>query len=377
MVTGKKIDIYKLAYSLFFITLFSEDWPISNSFVLMLFQLIRYFSYFLFALLLIKATRGMKEIRITTAFVGVSILISIFTHDIYFVCIALIILASVRKNIYEIVSLSYKLLICLTLITFFMAVIGVFPNLITARGGSEVERQTLGFYHSDVLPLILFHLIAYKILLVENRVKWRRIIFWVILTVVVYEICGSRNGLIGNTLLILFYLFKNHQKQKYKSVLCFFSKYLVLILSAISLFVTWFQGAYNDTLWIINQLFSGRFAIAYHQLRNVGIHLVNLMSKTEYTNLSGEWSVIDNGYLYVMLRYGVLFIVFYFIVHNRITKKNDSNYFVLIVSITVSITNMVDNDLFSYGYLPIILMAFGKYISCPNTIKTKKSVNLS
>ena len=43
------------------------------------------------------------------------------------------------------------------------------------------------------------------------------------------------------------------------------------------------------------------------------------------------------------------------------------NYYIIIVSIAVAFTNFVDNDLFSYNFLPILLLAFNSNIQ--DTIK--------
>ena len=41
-------------------------------------------------------------------------------------------------------------------------------------------------------------------------------------------------------------------------------------------------------------------------------------------------------------------------------KKNKKNVLALIVIIIISLTNFIDNDFNSYGYLPFILIAFNK-----------------
>ena len=50
-----------------------------------------------------------------------------------------------------------------------------------------------------------------------------------------------------------------------------------------------------------------------------------------------------------------------------ITNKFNYYYYIIIVSIAVAFTNFVDNDLFSYNFLPILLLAFNSNIQ--DTIK--------
>lgn len=235
------------------------------------------------------------------------------------------------------------------------------------RLGEEKIRLGLGFYHSDVLPLILFYLIIYRIILSRNNVSFKRVIIWIVSTIMLYLICGSKNGLMGTIILLIMFFVITRKKFSKSHILLFLSRFVVVFLSIGSFFIMYFQGIGDAKLYVINNYFSGRFAIAYHAMTSIGVHLVNFMNGDKYTETISQWFVIDNGYLYVMLRYGILFIIFYYVIHWAITKKYKDNYYIIIVSIAVAFTNFVDNDLFSYNFLPILLLAFNSNIE--DTIK--------
>ena len=116
----------------------------------------------------------------------------------------------------------------------------------------------------------------------------------------------------------------------------------------------------------IDTFFSGRFRLAIFKMRRIGLHLINIMSnesfvKDNITYVDGKdisSIVLDNGYLYVILRYGILIILFYFLIAYCLSKKNKGNACVLGALIAVFIANFVDNDLVDYSFLPFILWAF-------------------
>ena len=71
--------------------------------------------------------------------------------------------------------------------------------------------------------------------------------------------------------------------------------------------------------------------------------------------------VLDNGYLYVLLRYGILILLIYFFIAYCLAKKNKGNACVLGALIAVFIANFVDNDLVDYSFFPFILWAFNDF----------------
>ena len=71
--------------------------------------------------------------------------------------------------------------------------------------------------------------------------------------------------------------------------------------------------------------------------------------------------VLDNGYLYIILRYGILVLFFYFFIAYLLAQKNKKNICILGTIVMVFIANFVDNDLVDYSFLPFILWAFNDF----------------
>lgn len=359
-----KISIFDFGFILYFLALFIDDLALDN--ITVGIKGIRYVAYILFAIHIGSAHRikNKQLLYFLIAFCG-GVGISLFTHDIYWVIVALLVLAVRKIDPVHIVKLSYCILLIATIITVLMTLIGLIPTGVNSinRLGETIVRYGVGFYHSNVLPLIVFYLMIYRMLIYGRKIKMVEIVFWTCLSIVIYNICYSRNGLYATLLCgVLYSLYIWLTKKKaavlYKKIVKFFAKYSIYICIVFSMVMTVMQGMGLNSVWQINEIFSGRFAIAYHQIRESGIYLINTLSKEEYKLIA---RVLDNGYLYIAIRYGILFLLFYIIVQKNILKKYPFNGIIHIVTFLVIITNMVDNDFCSYGFLPIIVLAFSNH----------------
>lgn len=358
-----KISIFDFGFILYFLTLFTDDLALDN--ITMGIKGIRYAAYILFIIHIVSTNRikNKQLLYFLVAFCG-GIGVSLFSHDIYWAVAALLVLAVRNINPAHVVKLSYYILLIATIITVLMALFGLIPTSVNSlnRAGEIIVRHGMGFYHSNVLPLIVFYLMIYR-MLIYGRIGMVEILFWICLSTVVYNICYSRNGLYATLLCgVLYSLYIGLTKKKtlvlYKKIVKFFAKYSMFICIVFSMLMTAMQGMGLKSIWLINNLFSGRFAITYHQIKESGIYLISMLSKEEYELVA---RVLDNGYLYVATRYGILFLLFYIIIQRNILKKYSLDSIIHIVMICVALTNMVDNDFYSYGFLPIIALAFSDH----------------
>ena len=253
----------------------------------------------------------------------------------------------------------------------FLCFIGILPDILTSRDTVEqinYNRHSLGFYHSNVLPLLVFYLEVYYICIVKDRIRNNIIVFFMIIAVIVNAICHSRNAIVMSFALSIFVIFaKKMRKDEYKKLYrtTFLSIPCMSIFSFLMMFLLLKGGIWNT----IDTLFSGRFRLAIFKMRRIGVHFINLMSNESFLNdnityVNGQdlsTVALDNGYLYIILRYGILILLVYFLIAYCLAKKNRKNTCVLGTLITVFIVNFVDNDLVDYSFLPFILWAFNDF----------------
>ena len=351
--------IWDIAYVLYFISFFINDIAFtSESIQLTLVKIVRYLAYLLFVIYFVFL-ECVKKKKIVVSLLAIlfAAFCTYFTGDIYFATLAFVILSSYYIKPYHIFRVSYIVLILSTLFVVLGSVIHIFPMINSPRKNGNGARLGLGFYHSNVLPLILFYLICYKIVISKKRIHLFRIACWILAGLVVYKLCDSKNGLICCLLTVFGYLVFSKTK-KGNGFFLFLAKYSIVFLSLFSIVMMLLQGTNSEFSLLLNRLMSSRLSISYSQYSRMGLHLVSLMDSNTYID---QRSVIDNGYLYIAMRYGFIYLMLYWFTHFKFAKKHYNQPLVLGILIVISLANFIDNDLQSYGYLPVVLSSYSKY----------------
>jgi len=341
-------SLYTVAFIMYFISLFMDDLALSFGPVG---KLMRYLSYGMFFVVSLARCKTARVQLLTAACIVFSMGLAVFTRDIYYCAFVIILAASYKQNPKSVFQVSFYLLCVLTITTVLLSIVGVFPNLNTANQNYG-SRLSLGFYHSNVLPMVVCYLIGYRFMIKGNSIKYSELLFWGLLSLGVYHICKGRNGLIGSILLIVGFVFYKN-KNKFK-VLYYASMFSTFLVSVILLILSFLQGKHLRIMYIINKFFTGRLALAYHQINSTGLHFINLMNKNSFTSF--DTFVLDSGYLYLAIHYGLFFTLIYSLLQIIIAKKYKYNAIALLVFLVNTITNAIDNDLFSYNMLPFFVL---------------------
>lgn len=305
------------------------------------------------------------------AILMVTLLYGIKTGDLYWSILILLIYNSKNVDIEKVYKTSLRIITIGIISVLVLCAFEVLPDILTSRNTIDqinYNRHSLGFYHSNVLPLLIFYLEVYYICIVKDRLRYNVIVFYMFLEGVVNIFCHSRNALILSMVLSIFVIFAKKMKQdEYKML------YRTTVLSIPCMSIFSFSMMFlllKGGIWnIIDSFFSGRFRLAIFKMRRIGIHLINIMSNGSFANDNITYVdgndmntvVLDNGYLYVILRYGILILLVYFLIAYCLAKKNRGNACVLGMLIAVFIANFVDNDLVDYSFLPFILWAFNDF----------------
>lgn len=367
MITKFKKDeiLFYLSYIILYVSLFIGDvYNIGSMDILA--RYLRIGSYTLIFISCINLRLKKKDFFRMFAVLMVTLLYGVKTGDLYWSILILLIYNSKKVDIERVYKTSSKIIVIGISSVLILCMFGVLPDILTSRNTVEqinYNRHSLGFYHSNVLPLLILYLEVYYICIAKERIRDNVIAFFMLLAGVVNTFCHSRNALILSLALSLFVIFaKKMKKDEYKIL------YRTTILSipcmssfSFSMMFLLLKGGIWNT---IDDFFSGRFRLAIFKMRRIGLHLINIMSNESFVNdnityVDGKNMssiVLDNGYLYVLLRYGILILLIYFFIAYCLTKKNKGNACVLGALIAVFIANFVDNDLVDYSFFPFILL---------------------
>ena len=372
MITKFKKDeiLFYLSYIILYVSLFIGDvYNIGSMDILA--RYLRIGSYTLIFISCINLRLKKKDFFRMFAVLMVTLLYGVKTGDLYWSILILLIYNSKKVDIERVYKTSSKIIVIGISSVLILCMFGVLPDILTSRNTVEqinYNRHSLGFYHSNVLPLLILYLEVYYICIAKERIRDNVIAFFMLLAGVVNTFCHSRNALILSLALSLFVIFaKKMKKDEYKIL------YRTTILSipcmssfSFSMMFLLLKGGIWNT---IDDFFSGRFRLAIFKMRRIGLHLINIMSNESFVNdnityVDGKNMssiVLDNGYLYVLLRKGILILLIYFFIAYCLAKKNKGNECVLGALIAVFIANFVDNDLVDYSFFPFILWAFNDF----------------
>lgn len=361
--------LFYLSYICLYISLFIGDiYPITKlNYVA---KMIRFISYGIIIISVFYFKLNIKNfIKLVSIFL-VTFFYSFLTGDLYWSILVLLIYSSKMVSIKKIFNISSKIIIIGIIIVLFLCLIGILPDTITARNSMEIDnyaRHSLGFYHSNTLPLLFLYLEIYYIFIKNNKLNFKIIILFTIISIILNIICNSRNAFFLSCFLFISILYEKFIgfRKNFKNIVYIITKFSIPVMSAFSYAMLFLllKGGIWDT---VDMIFSGRFRLAIFKMKRIGIHLVNFMSNKDFINdnviyANGEFLdniVLDNGYLYVMFRYGTLILLFYFMIGLILSKRVNGDINLLITLNIVFFANFVDNDLVDYSFLPFMLWAF-------------------
>lgn len=353
-VLSKHVQL--LAFACNFIALYLPD--LSLMFPLPM-KMFKYLSYILFAFGCVGRGFSSKKFGYAIAALAFSAGTAVFTRDIYYSSLVLIAFSMSDIDYHEVFKLSFYLLSGLMITTLLLAFAGILPMVVTSNNIIS-GRMGMGYYHSNVLPLVVFYLLVFRIFWKDGELKRIEMIMWSCIAGAVYVACRSRNGFLLTLMLTSAFFVKTFPKAEdiiekvFNFKICrLFMDNSILLLSAFSLTMSLIAGKGLRWVYLVNRFFTGRFALAYLKMQIIGLHFINLMGNEEFN----VGYTLDNGYIYTILRFGILFILIYIVIQRRIVKKCEYNVFCIFAFAVVSLSNFIDNDLLSYGFLPLIVMA--------------------
>ena len=347
--------LFFISYMLFVFSLFNRD--VSNMSIFYSFSIVaKYVSLIIMIIGMFYSKYSKKELILFIILLLLDLVILVNSKVLIFIIISLFAIVSTNINDENILKLAYYTLLIYTIFTLVLLIIGVYDDEITNRWVGGNARHTLGFYHSNVLPLIYSYLVGYG--LACEIYKKRHYFLLVILNFVIYYLCGSRNVFFTTLLLITgkwladSLLKKEKLKKIFNSVLFFLAKYIVLILTTISLVIP-LLVEHIKLLNILDYILSYRFTAIAKIIQIEGIHLITSITNEAY--FSNE-IVIDNGYAFLAIRYGIIILLFLSGIVYLIAKRYRDNTFALILIIVVSCVNFIDNDIIDYSCLPYLII---------------------
>lgn len=349
-------------YTLCFISYFLGDLVQTEYDFSTISDLLKYGSYLLFAITAIHGSRRKREFVAVVLLMLIGLVVMVYC-DVYYFCILFVMAFGItqieERSIWQ---YSFWLLVGLLTVTFLLCLFGVLDNISTPRYvGDPVDRFALGFSHSNVPPLILFYLSCYWIMIHKGDIRIRQYVVMAVLHLVTYQICMSRNVIILSSVLLLGSLLIKKIR---------FGPYITRLVSAVTSVIPLFFVVFSTIATVklnqyaifqtVDRLLSSRISAAFRKMERLGLHLITSFDTDTFFS---DGVVVDSAYSFMVIRYGLLVAVFVALLIFVYAYRERKDLYSTLVILVIATANFIDNDIFDYLCLPLMLIAIKTLIS--------------
>lgn len=227
--------------------------------------------------------------------------------------ITIIALKNISYHKVFLVALKLRAIAFISLITF--SLLNIIENVKIVQWREDVgsiTRYGLGYNHPNLLHTNLFVLIVLFIYLYYEKLNIRTYVAILIVNSIIYYFSVSRTGYYAIILMVLTTVIMKNKKSIGK-----IGNRIFLMVIPMCIIFTIATALVYDKIEIINkldQLFSGRIYFSNYFLTYYSINMFGY-------NLSNERNLLDNGYVMILINYGIIIFSLYVISYYKIVKK--------------------------------------------------------
>ena len=220
------------------------------------------------------------------------------------------------------------------------------------RNGSYIERHCLGHHHPNEAHMMFAIMVLLAIYLYGHKMELAHYFAIILFNQILFAFTYSRTGwLVTLFSPLCFALLKGKKTRPITMWIC---KHMYLVLCGLTLFV---GIAYEriSLLKMIDTVVAGRF------------YYINLLLTTEPVQLIGtvikSSVIIDNGYLELLYKCGVIFFLWFSYYYVKITRKlyNEGRYNELLLITCMAIYNLSES-FFELISVNVALVFFGEVL---------------
>lgn len=224
-------------------------------------------------------------------------------------------------------------------------------------------RNAFGFYHPNTFGMYVM-MIFLDYLYLNKEKKIRNIIFAIFVSIFIHYTSDTRSAIyciMGISILLLLekLLIRVIQIKPIKFIL----NNLYLFLLCFSIVTTLLYCSKTDFSIQLNQFFSNRLYLQSIFWKNYKLSLFGNKIIYNYT--------LDNGYIKLLLNYGLLATIFYGYIYNKTLKKTYlfNNYIVYFIILILLFFNVAESSML-YVYFNIFIL----YFFCKDSSKGEEYV---
>lgn len=231
-----------------------------------------------------------------------------------------------NMEVNKILRISYIISLVMLVFIILSSYLGIIQNYIYYS--ALRERQYLGFRYALYPSSILCNIIFLKIYLEKENISWLSLICLLVGNYILFQYTDSRLTFMLGTVLIIFSAIMK-KSQKFREILLnrtFIWSFLVLAL--LSIYATLNYDYLSDWQSDLNEALGGRLSLGNSTLKFYGYGLFGKMLSLSGNGLdengmlnTSTYDYVDNLYVLLLLRAGIIFLFIFLVVMTIIMKK--------------------------------------------------------
>lgn len=237
----------------------------------------------------------------------------------------------------RIVRVAYRILLIMVPVVILLWLVGLIEDHTVMRG--DIRRLSLGFSHPNLLGTRIFQLVLCHSYINKDIINMWNYCYIILAAFFVVKVPNSQTAYISLiALLVLLIIYEYVRNQKPKFVKLYAGGLLIgaALCAVISIILSFIDVNKSSVLKQIDIWISGRFSWGHRVWRIYGISLMGqkIYTSSEEVRLIGLSSRLwlDNAYLSLLLRYGILiFLMFTFFYICLIYKKFVQKQYILVI----------------------------------------------
>lgn len=267
------------------------------------------------------------------------VIASLISQDILFLVNIAVVLSALHCRLKKCLEIIFWFRLACMLAIIGLTIIGIRDNnLYFVQHGAVVTdrvRNSLGYYHPNVLVYHAFVLFALFIYIYWNNIKWYHFVGITFLEAILFFLTWSKTGFICTSfMLILLGIIKYIPNIKW----IFTQKILTPLISIIivaPILAVLFYSYIGSFISPINNILQGRFSLAYKYFQHNGLNIFG-RNIPESFKIKGELIVIDSSYVRILFEYGIigiiLFLVAAIMIGRYLLEKQNSVLLIIYIS---------------------------------------------
>ena len=270
----------------------------------------------------------------------------------------------------KILQVYVIIVVSIVIMAFCASMLEVIENLQYKVVETGKIRNSFGAMYTTDFASHIFSSVLSIFYLLKNRIKMWHYITVIVISALVFAFCNTRLDVGCIIILLVAFLCLNIWEKKYSVVkkyqpytrTCKKIKWFMPAMMLLMFATTILYSPKNPILSTLDDILSTRLKLGKQGLSEYGMTLfgqqVDMVGNGGSTIRLKEYFFVDCSYIYIFLRYGLIFLLITLAVYMLCCKKYENDPYFLVAIVLVSINCMIAHHIVELTYCPFALAVF-------------------